>query len=256
MRDLDTIQNIVINHSAVPPTVTVWQIAKFHVKNMEWPGVGYHFYIDDQGRIYKTNELATVSYHVGNYDSVSVGICVGGNFTSSIPTAAQIKSTAHLVAWLLQELELPLSAVRGKKEFIDTQSPGHQWLEGKKWKNLLLAEVQKAQKTQSKPHSVKPVYHYLLFWEKPLSWAERDWAAAKRYISRFRPTLGFSAKDASMAKFVTIVGGTNGVDQAAEQALLDAGCRVERIASRHPTQTRAILDEMASAGQRFANFLE
>ncbi|MBN1582838.1 MAG: N-acetylmuramoyl-L-alanine amidase [Anaerolineae bacterium] len=255
-RKLTTIQNIVINHSAVPATVTVGQIAQFHVKNMEWPGIGYHFYIDGQGSIYKTNELTTISFHVGNYDSTSVGICVAGNFTKTIPTSSQIQSTAHLIAWLLQEFELPLNAVKGKKEFIDTQSPGQQWLAGQNWKNLLLAEVQKAQKTQRKTHTIKPVYHYVLFWQRPNVWAERDWYAAKQYISRFRPTLGFSVQDASQAKYVTIIGDTNGVDQKAEQSLLDAGCQVERIASKDSTQIRKILDKMATRGQRFASFEE
>ncbi len=250
-RGLDTVQNVIINHSAVPSTVTVGQIAKFHVKNMGWPGIGYHFFVDGQGVIYKTNELTTISYHVGNYDSVSVGICVGGNFTKTIPSAAQIHSTAHLIAWLLQELGLSLSVVRGKKEFIDTQSPGQQWLAGKKWKQLLLAQVRKAQSTQTKTFDKKPLYHYMLFWQRPNMWAEHDWHAAKQYISRFRPTHGFSVQDALAAKFVTIVGSTSGVDLKAEQTLLNAGCRVERIASSSSSQTRNLLNKMAQEGTRF-----
>lgn len=260
-RRLDTVQNIIINHSAVPDTVTVTQIAQFHVKNMQWPGIGYHFYIDGQGLIYKTNELTTISYHVGNYDSVSVGICVAGNFARTIPTTAQIQSTAHLVAWLLEELTLPLSAVRGKKEFIDTQSPGVQWLQGKKWKNLLLEQVRVAQATRKKSHAIKPIYHYLLFGQRPDTWPEHgesqdfaSWLAARQYIDRFRPTLGFSAQDASQAQYVTIIGGTDGVGQHTEQTLLDAGCQVERIAANNATQMSKILDKMAAQGQQFTSF--
>ena len=84
----------------------------------------------------------------------------------------------------------------GKKEFIDTQSPGHQWLAGKKWKTLLLAEIRKAQKAQAKFHPPKPFYHYVLFWQFPDAWAEDDWYGAKEYIGRFRVTHGFSVDDA------------------------------------------------------------
>jgi hypothetical protein len=42
---------------------------------------------------------------------------------------------------MLHELDLPLDAIRGKNEFVDADSPGHQWLSGKKWKHLLLERV-------------------------------------------------------------------------------------------------------------------
>lgn len=254
MRGIETIQNIVINHSAVPSTVTVDQIAQFHVKNMGWPGMGYHFYVDGSGIIFKTNHLTTISYHVGNYDSVSLGICLAGNFTKEIPTPAQLKNTAHLIAWLLDELQLPLEAVRGKKEFIDTQSPGLQWLTGKVWKNLLLSEVKSAREARKIAYASKPLYHYLLFWQKGGGWAEEDWLAAKEYISRFQVTHGFSVDDAVHAQFVTIFGGTTGVDERGEQILLEAGCRVERIAGQNIAETGKILTQMARDGQRFLNF--
>jgi hypothetical protein len=140
-RDLQDINYLVIGHSAVPDTVTASAIAQFHVKHMQWPGIGFHFYIDGRGKILQTNPLTTISYHVGEWDPISVGICVGGNFTAEIPKPAQLDSTARLVAWLLQELRLPIEAVRGKSEFVATQSPGLQWLSGKRWKDLLLDKV-------------------------------------------------------------------------------------------------------------------
>jgi hypothetical protein len=254
MREMGRIKYLVINHSAVPATITAQKIAGFHVNNVKWPGIGYHFYLDGDGRILKTNDLTTVCYHVGKWDPVSVGICVGGNFTRDIPSPAQIKSTAQLVAWLLEERDLPIQAVKGKKEFIDTQSPGHQWLAGKKWKTLLLAEIKKAQVAQAKSHPPKPFYHYVLFWQFPDAWAEEDWYGAKEYIGRFRVTHGFSVDDAKTAKFVTLIGGTLGVDRKAERILLDAGCRVERISGKSPAETSKILTQMAHRGQRFLSF--
>jgi hypothetical protein len=253
-RQMGALQYVVIHHSAVPATVTAQEIAKFHVKHMSWPGIGYHFYIDDQGRIFKTHELTTVCYHVGAHDPVSVGVCVGGNFAREIPNPSQMRSAAHLVAWLLQELDLKLEAVKGKKEFIDTQSPGVQWLAGKMWKNLLLDEVRTAQVEKRVAYASKSIYHYLLFWQTGDAWAEQDWRAAQAYIGRFRVTHGFSVDDARTARFVTIVGDPSGVDKKGEQILLDAGCRVERIAGATPAETAAILTEMAIQGQRFLNF--
>jgi hypothetical protein len=183
-----------------------------------------------------------------------VGICIGGNFTQVIPNPAQLSSAAHLIAWLLQELELPLDAVKGKKEFIDTQSPGLQWLAGKMWKNTLLAQIKQAQTKYAISHAVKPFYHYVLFWQNAQSWAQDEWYQARDYIGRFRVTHGFSVDDARASKFVTIVGGVDGVDEKAERILLDAGCRVERIVGRSAAETSYILTEMAQRGQRFLDY--
>jgi hypothetical protein len=253
-RQMGAIEYVVIHHSAVPGDVPAAEIARFHVKHMGWPGIGYHFYIDDQRRIFQTNALTTVCYHAGEQDPVSVGVCVGGNFTKVVPGPAQIQSAAHLVAWLLQECGLEVVAIRGKKEFINTQSPGQQWLAGKMWKNTLLDAVRQAQAEKVKMYASKSLYHYVLFWQKADAWAEQDWRGAQAYIGRFRVTHGFSVDDARFARFVTIVGDRSGIDQKGEQILLDAGCRVERIAGATPAETAQILTEMASQGQRFLSF--
>lgn len=140
-RSTSDVRYLVISHSAIPGSVQPATIARFHAEHVQWPGIGYHFYIDDRGRISKTNELTTISHHVGRWDRVSIGICVGGNFEEEIPAPAQIESTAQLTAWLLYELDLPLDAIRGKNEFVEADSPGHQWLSGKKWKSILIERV-------------------------------------------------------------------------------------------------------------------
>ena len=255
-RDLSTIKYLVVNHSAVPQQVGAQEIAQFHVRNMEWPGIGYHFFVDAQGKILRTNELSTTCYHVQKWDPVSIGICVAGNFTKVVPNDAQIKSTARLLAWLMQEFKLPIEAIKGKKEFIDTQSPGHQWLAGKKWKNVLLAEVQRAAAQTAIAHAPLPFYHYLLFWQTGAEWARREWLSSREYIGRYRVTHGFSVDDAKLAQYVTIIGNASQVDQKGEQILLDAGCRVERIAGSTPAETGRVLSNLVRRGKRFLNYTE
>lgn len=249
-RKRDEIQYLVFHHSAVPATVPLERIARYHVEERDWPGIGYHFYIDAEGTIYQTNPLETISYHAGPANPVGVGICVAGSFMTEIPTDAQIAAAAHLSAWLLQELNLDRTAIRGHKEFVNTQCPGDQWFEGKQWKQHLLAAVD-AQIQQAQARARKPIYHYMLFYQYPDVWAEEDWLGAKEYIGRFRVTAGFSVDDAMNAEYVTIVGGPLGVSEEAEQRLRAAGCKVERIAGKNPEETKAILTEMARKGQRF-----
>ncbi len=94
----------------------------------------------------------------------------------------------------------------------------------------------------------------MLLWQTAADWAREDWLGAQEYIGRFRVTHGFSVDDAKVSRFVTLVGDTSGVDQTAEQILLDAGCRVERIAGRNPAESAQVLTEMAHRGQRFQSF--
>jgi hypothetical protein len=146
-RNTSDVRYLVISHSGISGSVQPDTIARFHVDHVQWPGIGFHFYIDDQGRLFKTNELTTTSFHVARWDPVSIGICVGGNFDEQIPAPEQIETTARLAAWLLAELDLPLAAIRGKSEFIAADSPGRQWMAGKQWKSTLTARVSAILKT-------------------------------------------------------------------------------------------------------------
>jgi len=147
-RTLDQIQYLVIQHSVLPGDFPPEKIANYLVEKRQWPGIGYHFYITSDGKIYQTNRLETVCYFAGasaRYNPLGVCICFAGNFTDEVPTAAQLSSGGKLLTFLMQELHLPLESIRGHKEFVVTQSPGNQWDGGRKWKDMLLAEVKAAQ---------------------------------------------------------------------------------------------------------------
>ena len=104
-------------------------------------------------------------------------------------------------------------------------------------------------------HPPKPLHHYLLLRDYPAKKAEEDWQAARSYINRFQVIYGISVEQAKTAKMVTIVGGVSGVSKEAEWALLDAGCRVERIAGKDATENSAILMDMVKRGQRFLSLV-
>lgn len=147
-RTLDQIKYLVIQHSVLPGNFPPERIASFLVEKKQWPGIGYHFYITSDGKIYQTNPLETVCYFAGanvQYNPLGVCICFAGNFTAEVPTPAQLSSGGKLLAFLMQELHLPMENIKGHKEFVVTQSPGNQWDSGQKWKDTLLAKVREAQ---------------------------------------------------------------------------------------------------------------
>ena len=159
------------------------------------------------------------------------------------------------------ELDLPIESIKGHKDLMGTACPGKQWSVGQQWKTTLYGRVRQVQQekalpTLPKPDESKAIYHYLLFWASGEEWAVRDWLNAINYIGVFRPTVGFSAKDAAQAQYVTIIGGTSGVSEEVENEIKAAGCQVERIAGRDDAEMKRILDQMAQQGRRFLSFRE
>ncbi len=143
-RDVGQIKTVVINHTAVDPSVPVERIAQAH--RQRWGAILYQYLVTADGNILQTNGLDEVVDLTQPWIVQGVNIAVAGNFTAEVPSEAQIKAAAALCAWLMQEHKIPPTNIKGISEFIVTQSPGTQWLSGKKWKDTLLAAVAEAQK--------------------------------------------------------------------------------------------------------------
>jgi N-acetyl-anhydromuramyl-L-alanine amidase AmpD len=94
------LEYIVIHHTASTAKETVEQIHNFHINNNGWAGIGYHFYIRKDGTIYRGRPEKYVGAHCENYNSVSLGICLEGNFEIEKPTEKQIQSVTDLVKYL------------------------------------------------------------------------------------------------------------------------------------------------------------
>lgn len=64
--------------------------AKYHSGTLGWPGIGYHLVIEPKNiiqtpkgpraRIVYANDLTLMTYHVGNSNPFSIGICVAGDY--------------------------------------------------------------------------------------------------------------------------------------------------------------------------------
>jgi hypothetical protein len=140
-RPLAQIRQLVIHHTAVDPSVDVDAIARKHV-DLGWPGIGYHFVIETDGRIFQTNDLTTVSFHARQANATTLGIAFSGNFDVDVPTGAQLESGGRLCAFLLRELSLPLENVRGHRAFVATECPGRNWAEGAVWRDRLMEQIE------------------------------------------------------------------------------------------------------------------
>lgn len=122
-RTLASIKKIVVHHSATV-TGSAEAYARYHVDSLGWPGIGYHIVIEQDGTVKYCNDLERISYHSGNANSYSVGICLTGDFSKNKPTAAQFVSLYKVIA----ALQNYLPYARNPIDVIGHQEcPGYAW---------------------------------------------------------------------------------------------------------------------------------
>jgi hypothetical protein len=138
-RTLAEIRYLVVHHTGAAPEITPHEIASEHVGTMGWPGIGYHYVVGVDGTLWRCQDLTTVSHHARQFNGVSVGVALAGNFTLAAPGAVQLERCAALLAGLLDELGLPPDVVRGHGELVPTGCPGETFVGG--WKAKLMSEV-------------------------------------------------------------------------------------------------------------------
>lgn len=120
-RRMDQIKMIIVHHFAWDTSIE--RVAKMHVEENGWPGIGYHIVINDKAGINLCNSLDTVSYHCGGHNTRSVGIALAGDFSHSLPTPymlAQLSFAIDLVEFAVGR-DLP---VFPHSTFRPTECPG------------------------------------------------------------------------------------------------------------------------------------
>jgi len=120
-RTLNSIAGIVVHHSAAD-SGTPTAIANYHISR-GWPGIGYHFVISPDGTISQTNDLESISYHVGYYNTTYVGICLIGHLSKHPPTQQQMYSLKYLIRHVKSAIGKELK-IKGHRDLAATECPG------------------------------------------------------------------------------------------------------------------------------------
>lgn len=105
-----------------------WDINKthrFHQDHRGWSGIGYNFFIEENGEIIKGR-----GYHVGahaySYNEKTIGICLAGNFDIHTPSIEQLKALSKLCIFLLDQYNVSPTNILGHRELngIAKSCPG------------------------------------------------------------------------------------------------------------------------------------
>ncbi len=129
---------IVIHHVGVCGDSTVDNIHKYHIENNKWSGIGYHFFVDKTGIIYRGRPIDKTGAHCLNHNHDTIGICLAGNFDEEIPTNNQMKSLSDLVDFIEKYYCKTLKIYR-HCDLTPTGCPG---------KNFSLSEIRIFQKDE------------------------------------------------------------------------------------------------------------
>lgn len=121
-RNLSRISKIIIHHST-DPNGDPYKYANFHIGTRDWPAISYHYVIQKSGEIYRTNYLSTLSFHARNCNTVSVGVCLTGNYEVEQVPEVQLQACIQLIQRIQRELGRSLS-IEPHHNCTDTRCPG------------------------------------------------------------------------------------------------------------------------------------
>ena len=80
-RNTNTINKIIVHQtdSADHGRFSPYYTANYHVNDNDWAGIGYHYYITNDGNIYQTNSDDIISYHASGSNTTSLAVAITGS---------------------------------------------------------------------------------------------------------------------------------------------------------------------------------
>lgn len=137
MSERKSTNRIILHHSGVSVLQTVEVIHNYHKNTNKWAGIGYHFYVRKDGKIYRGRPENMVGAHAYGANSDSIGICAEGDFNTETMNDTQKNAIKELVAYIKQKYGISL--VQKHSDTIATSCPG---------KNYPFAEIVSGQVTE------------------------------------------------------------------------------------------------------------
>ena len=131
-RTLISVRYLVVHHSAVITDSSAWSITNYHISKYDWPGIGYHFLVHQDGVIEYVGDIHQIRNNVARRNHEIIGICLPGNWTYISPPKVQRANTRILLKALRKELEREVFIV-GHGEIAvpghETECPGDTYYE-------------------------------------------------------------------------------------------------------------------------------
>ncbi len=119
--DIRTKTERIILHHAEAYHCTVGDIDRWH-KQRGFCKIGYHFFVDKEGNIYRGREENTVGAHAYGSNYNSIGICAEGKYMEETMPEAQKNAIIKLVNYLKEKYGIKI--VQAHRQVCATSCPG------------------------------------------------------------------------------------------------------------------------------------
>ena len=130
-RSTDTIDRIIVHQtdSEDRGSFSPYYTANYHVNTNDWAGIGYHYFIIDDGSVYQTNKDDVVSYHASGYNSRSLSVAITGDHNCSssdnnydVIAKEKYNALVFVLAKISNQYNIPSESIIGHTETGSTKS--------------------------------------------------------------------------------------------------------------------------------------
>lgn len=116
---------IVLHHSLTRRDITTFTaVNNYHKQKWNFKSalgyyIGYHYFIDCQGKVYQGRKDEEVGAHCqeARKNFNSLGICLAGNFDIELPSQAQEKSLKTLITDLMAKHKIPGANLKFHRDY-------------------------------------------------------------------------------------------------------------------------------------------
>lgn len=124
-RNTNTIDRIVVHQtdSADRGSFSPYYTANYHVNTNDWAGIGYHYFITDDGSVYQTNQDDVVSYHASGYNNRSLSVAITGDHVCSsgddnydVISKEKYNALVFVLAKISNQYNIPSESIIGHTE--------------------------------------------------------------------------------------------------------------------------------------------
>lgn len=166
----------IILHHAEASSVSVETINRWHL-DRGWTGIGYHYYIRKDGKVYRGRPEWAVGAHAVGHNSVSIGICCEGAYMTETMPQAQLEALKALIRDVQGRYGNRL-ALKRHKDVNSTDCPGDRfpWAAVQNWKGepeLTEAQVRAVVREEIAAYQAEQEA------KSPSAWASAAWERIK-----------------------------------------------------------------------------
>lgn len=119
-----TTNYIVIHHTAGSADDNINGVCKIHYGNNKWSTIGYNYFIDKSGNVFRLKSDDEVAPHTYGHNDDALGIVCAGNFSKYSMPKAQYAALVRLTKLLVNKYNLKADCVKRHCDLNATECPG------------------------------------------------------------------------------------------------------------------------------------